>query len=158
LHWVLFLTNTHNRTLLFCTTLLKHGRHFDYWKQPPNMRIRVCYLDYREAGLCCYVVINVESLLHVLQHCMTNWRVLDLRIEFIGPLHNWLQQFTNHYLTYCYLPTEHPTGTSLTSNWTVSSESKYHCDWRSVSHSVLVSIPGWVSWSEVSSCLKVTVF
>jgi hypothetical protein len=41
-------------------------------------------------------------------------RVLDLMIEFIGPLHNWLQQFTNHYLTHCHLPTAHSTGTILT--------------------------------------------
>jgi hypothetical protein len=27
-------------------------------------------------------------------------RVLDLMIEFIVPLYNWLQQFTNHYLTH----------------------------------------------------------
>jgi hypothetical protein len=24
-------------------------------------------------------------------------------IEFIGPLYNWLQQYTNHYLTHCHL-------------------------------------------------------
>jgi hypothetical protein len=30
-------------------------------------------------------------------------RVLDLMIEFIAPLHNWLQQFINHYLTHCHL-------------------------------------------------------
>jgi hypothetical protein len=30
-------------------------------------------------------------------------RVLYLMIEFIGPLYNWLQQFTNHYLTHCPL-------------------------------------------------------
>jgi hypothetical protein len=46
-------------------------------------------------------------------------RGLDLMIEFIGPLYNWLQQFTNHYLTHCQLlPTGHSTGTILTSNWT----------------------------------------
>jgi hypothetical protein len=33
---------THNRTLIFCRILLKHGRHFDYWNQPLNMRMRVC--------------------------------------------------------------------------------------------------------------------
>jgi hypothetical protein len=46
-------------------------------------------------------------------------RVLDLMIEYIGPLYNWLQQFTNHYLTHCHLlPTGHSTGTVRTSNWT----------------------------------------
>jgi hypothetical protein len=34
----------HNRTLLFGNTFLKHGHHFDYWNQPLNMRMRVCYL------------------------------------------------------------------------------------------------------------------
>jgi hypothetical protein len=38
-------------------------------------------------------------------------RVLYLMIEFIGPLYNCLQQFTNHYLTHCHLlPTGHSTG------------------------------------------------
>jgi hypothetical protein len=58
---------THNRTLLFCSTLLKHGRHFDYSKQPLNICMRVCYLDSHEAGLCCYLVIHIENLLHQLQ-------------------------------------------------------------------------------------------
>jgi hypothetical protein len=31
------------------------------------MRMRVCYLYYHEAGLCCYVVIHIENLLHPLQ-------------------------------------------------------------------------------------------
>jgi hypothetical protein len=38
--------NTHNRTLLFVSTLLKHGRHFDYWNHPLNMSMCVCYLDF----------------------------------------------------------------------------------------------------------------
>jgi hypothetical protein len=68
LHWVLFLTKKkHNRTLLFCSILLKHGRHFDYWHQPLNMRMRVCNLDCHEAELCCYLVIHIENLSHQLQ-------------------------------------------------------------------------------------------
>jgi hypothetical protein len=51
----------HNRTLLFSHTILKHGRHFDYWNQPLNMRI--CYLDCHEAELCYYLVIHIENLL-----------------------------------------------------------------------------------------------
>jgi hypothetical protein len=58
---------THNRTLLFGRTRLKHGRHFDYWIQPPNMRMRVCYLHCHETGMCCYLVIHIENLLHPLQ-------------------------------------------------------------------------------------------
>jgi hypothetical protein len=34
---------THNTTLLFGTTLLKHGRHVDYWNRLLNMRMRVCW-------------------------------------------------------------------------------------------------------------------
>jgi hypothetical protein len=45
-------------------------------------------------------------------------RVLDFMIELIGPSYNWLQQFINHYLTHCHLPTEHFTGTIPTFNWT----------------------------------------
>jgi hypothetical protein len=56
-------------------------------------------------------------------------------IEFFGSLYNWLQQFTNHYLTHCHLlPTGHSTGTILTSNWTVnSSQSHIATDGQSVS-------------------------
>jgi hypothetical protein len=50
---------THNITLLFCSTLLKDDRHFDCWSQPLNMRMRVCYLDCHEAGLCCYIVKHI---------------------------------------------------------------------------------------------------
>jgi hypothetical protein len=41
--------------------------HSDYWNQPLNIRMRVCYLDSHEAGLCCYLVIHIESLLRPLQ-------------------------------------------------------------------------------------------
>jgi hypothetical protein len=57
----------HNRTLLFISAHLKYGCHFDYWNQPPNVRMCVCYLDCQEAGLCCYLVIHIENLLHPLQ-------------------------------------------------------------------------------------------
>jgi hypothetical protein len=57
----------HNRTLLFGSILVKYGCHFDYWNQPLNMRIRVCYLDCLEGGLCCYLVIHIENLLRPLQ-------------------------------------------------------------------------------------------
>jgi hypothetical protein len=68
LHWVLLPTKkTYNIMLLFGNTLLKHGRHFDYRIQSLNMCIHVCYLDCHEAGLCCYLVIHIENLLHPLQ-------------------------------------------------------------------------------------------
>jgi hypothetical protein len=71
LHWALFPTKTYNRTLFFGNILLKHGHHFDYWNQPLNRRMRFCYLDSHEAGLCCYLVIHIENLLLPLQlfHC-----------------------------------------------------------------------------------------
>jgi hypothetical protein len=52
---------THNRTLLFGGTF-KHCRHFHYCNQPVNMRKSVCCLDCHEAGLCCYLVIQIEDL------------------------------------------------------------------------------------------------
>jgi hypothetical protein len=58
---------THKRTLLFCGKFLKHGRHSDYWNQPLNMRMHVCYLDCHEARLYCYLVIHIQNLLRPLQ-------------------------------------------------------------------------------------------
>jgi hypothetical protein len=58
---------SHNRTLLCGSILLKHGCHFDYWNQLLNMRIRVCYLDCHEGGLCFYLVMYIENHLHPLQ-------------------------------------------------------------------------------------------
>jgi hypothetical protein len=44
-----------------------HGRRFDYWNKPLNMRMRVCYLYCCEGGLCCYLVIQTENVLRPLQ-------------------------------------------------------------------------------------------
>jgi hypothetical protein len=55
------------RTLIFGSTLHKHGRHVDCWNKPLNMRMRVCYLDCHEAGLCYYLVMHIGNLLHPLQ-------------------------------------------------------------------------------------------
>jgi hypothetical protein len=92
LHWVLLPSRTHNRTLIFSNIPLEHGIHFDYWNQPLNTRMSVCYLhflfrkknsctyknglgnahpalhlDCHEVGLCCYLVIQIENLLRPLQ-------------------------------------------------------------------------------------------
>jgi hypothetical protein len=67
LHWVLLPRKTHIRTLLLGSIVLEHGLHFDYWNQPLNMRMRVCYLDCHVAGLCCYLVVHIENLLRPLQ-------------------------------------------------------------------------------------------
>jgi hypothetical protein len=53
--------------MLFFGSILKNRRRFDCWNQPLNMRMRVCYLDYHEAGLCCYLVLHIETLLEPLQ-------------------------------------------------------------------------------------------
>jgi hypothetical protein len=61
------------------------------------------------------------SYMYIFTYSQFAWltrRVLYLMIKFIGPLHNRLQQFTNHYLTHSHLPTGHSTGTILTSYWT----------------------------------------
>jgi hypothetical protein len=53
--------------LLFGSIPLKHVLHFEYWNQPLNMRMRFRYVDCHEAGLCCYLVIHIENILHPLQ-------------------------------------------------------------------------------------------
>jgi hypothetical protein len=73
LPWVLLPTKANNITLLLGGIHLKHVRHFDCWNQPLNMRIRVCYLDCHEAGLCCYLVIHIESHLRPLQLFSSIW-------------------------------------------------------------------------------------
>jgi hypothetical protein len=64
-HWVLLPTK--KKTLLFGIILLTRGRYFDYRNQPLNMSMRLCYLDCHEAGLCCYLVMHIETQLHSLQ-------------------------------------------------------------------------------------------
>jgi hypothetical protein len=53
---------THNRTLFFGNILLKHGRHFDYWKQPLYVLMRISYLGCYKAELCCYLVIHIGNI------------------------------------------------------------------------------------------------
>jgi hypothetical protein len=51
---------------------------------------------------CLYMSTLKYSVQRIVTYPRFAWlirRVLDLMIEFIGPLYNWLQQFTNHYLT-----------------------------------------------------------
>jgi hypothetical protein len=56
--------------------LLQHGRHLDYWNQPLNMRMHLCYLDCHEAGPCFYLVIHIENLLRPLQlFCFHLWPI-----------------------------------------------------------------------------------
>jgi hypothetical protein len=54
------------------------------------MRMRVCYIDCHEAGLCCYLWIHIENLLHPLQLFYFHlWPIYWLSLvhkhcEFIG--------------------------------------------------------------------------
>jgi hypothetical protein len=59
LHGVLLIIKKYNRLPLLGSTFLKHGRHFDYWNQHLNIRVRVCYLYCHEAGLCCYLETHI---------------------------------------------------------------------------------------------------
>jgi hypothetical protein len=65
---------THNRMLLFVSIFLRHGRHFDYWNQPLNICMSVFCPHCHEAGLCCYLVIHIQNILHPAQlfyfHCV----------------------------------------------------------------------------------------
>jgi hypothetical protein len=66
--WISFCPQkTHNRMLFFISTLLQHGRHFDYWNQILNLSIRFCNLHCHETGLCCYLIIRIEYFLQPLQ-------------------------------------------------------------------------------------------
>jgi hypothetical protein len=46
LHRVLLPKKRTKKTLIFGSILLKQGRHFDYWTQPLNICMCVCYLDF----------------------------------------------------------------------------------------------------------------
>jgi hypothetical protein len=92
LHWVLLHTKNAQTTLLFDSTLLKHGRHFDYWNKLLNMRMRVCYLDYHEAGLCCYLVI--QKAYYVYYNCFTS--IYDLFTD--SPSYLQLERTKDHDL------------------------------------------------------------
>jgi hypothetical protein len=47
--------------------LVLHSWSINYWNQPLNMIMCVCYIDCDEAGLCCTLLIHLENLLHPLQ-------------------------------------------------------------------------------------------
>jgi hypothetical protein len=80
--------------------------------------------------------IHLEYFLYIVTYRGFAWlirRVLYLIFEFIGRLYNWLQQFTNHYLTHCHLP---PTGPPWELFWLPTKlpvKSKSHYDWQSIS-------------------------
>jgi hypothetical protein len=68
-------------------------------------------------------------------------RVLDLMIEFIGTSYNWLQQFTNHYLTH-----------SSTSDWTLHwNYSDFQ--WTPLYSAVLLCTPSILIWTTTDCVL-----
>jgi hypothetical protein len=64
-------------------------------------------------------------------------------IVFTEPFYNWLQQITNHYLTYCHLlPTGHSTGTSLTfKELSIESESESESESYVITYGQSASLP-----------------
>jgi hypothetical protein len=82
LKWIFLPTKkAQYRTLLFGSTLLKHGSHFDYWNQPLNIDMRVKYLDCHKAWLCCYLVVYIENLLRPYQLlCFHLWPIYWLSL------------------------------------------------------------------------------
>jgi hypothetical protein len=88
--------------------------------------------------------------------CVTNNTGFGLTIRFIGPLCNWLQQFTNYYLTHCHLlQTGHSTGAILTSNWT-------KLNWTELNWTDKVKVTTQLTvsqsaWPDIYYCLTVTV-
>jgi hypothetical protein len=119
------------------------------------------YEVHRWDGLRCHYIVTYPGFAWLIR------QVLDLTAEFIGPLYNWLQQFTNHYVTHCYLlPTGHSTGTiptlDCTPLYSFNSDLSYKVKVTlrlTVSQSVLVSSLIWGSWPDIyySSQLPPTV-
>jgi hypothetical protein len=104
---------THNRALLFGSTLLRHSRHFYYWNQPLIRRMRVCYPDFHEGRLCCYLVILIGNLLHPLQlfhfhFWPTYWLSLavsnGLQASDVRPLPDWWLQIWLHTVSPAWTP------------------------------------------------------
>jgi hypothetical protein len=67
LHWVLLpIKEAHNRTLFFdstaSSTVAILTTESSLWTC-----ILICYLDCHKAGLCCYLVTDIENLLRPLQ-------------------------------------------------------------------------------------------
>jgi hypothetical protein len=77
-----------NRTLLFGSTHRRRDCHFDYWNQP--LKMRVSCLNCYEAGLCCYLVIHIETLLFPLQFPFATCLLTLLRIFCLMFSWQWL--------------------------------------------------------------------
>jgi hypothetical protein len=98
-------------TLLFDSTLLKHSRHFDYWNQPRNISMLVCYRNCHETGLCCYLMIYIWNLLRPLQlFYFQLWPIYWLSLIWIRLTDRKLnlseEDYAGSYWTNCYLQYE----------------------------------------------------
>jgi hypothetical protein len=67
LHWVL--PSTKKCTTERCSSVVnpQARSHVDYWNKPLNIRMRVCNVDCHAVGLCCYLVIHIDTMLRPLQ-------------------------------------------------------------------------------------------
>jgi hypothetical protein len=65
------------------------------------MRMRDCYLDCHEAGLCCYLVINTENLLRpFVTYLLTLPRISVMSEYLIGNLVTELPSFFSRLFDY----------------------------------------------------------
>jgi hypothetical protein len=71
----------------FCNVIQKYYP----FKQVGRGDLNIIQMNFRSG--------NVKLLSRIRRVAWLIRRVLDLMIEFIGPLYNWLQHFINHYLT-----------------------------------------------------------
>jgi hypothetical protein len=94
------------RTLPFGITLLKHGCHFDYWNQPLNMCMHVCYQMIHIENLLCALQLFYFNLWHIYWLSLVLFRMvprkesrggLGLKDVVKGKLHNqlWIYQVFN---------------------------------------------------------------
>jgi hypothetical protein len=97
----------HNITQLFSNALLKHGCHFNYLNQPLNICMCICYVGCHEAGLCCYLVIHIENLLHPLQLFYSRlWPIYWLTLVVVKSRWVWYNPLCQDHCTnsYNYVP------------------------------------------------------
>jgi hypothetical protein len=94
LHWVLLPTEIAQLNASFRQYTPQARSPFWLLKQLLNMRMRFCYLDCHDAGLCCYLVIHTESILHIFHLCFFHlwpiyWLPRTTRLSDNGTTQNW---------------------------------------------------------------------
>jgi hypothetical protein len=106
--WQLQLQGLHYATvfrLLFLPPL--RSRYSRQHSLPRHFQSTICY-SRNLRDQCSHPHRTSEKItaVHIFTYPGFAWliaRVSDFMIESIGPLYNWLQQFTNHYRTYSHL-------------------------------------------------------